>query len=111
LAGHSDGAIMQNMIDAKEIHHLAQLARIKVTEEEVVTLQKDITKIVEYVGSITSLTTDTVDVKSAGVQYNVFRTDEVTNEPRQYTKVLLEEAPDTHQGYLVVKKILNTDDN
>lgn len=110
MAGLADGAIMQNMIDAKEVHDLANLARIKVTAEEVTALQSEITDIIGYVSSIKSLTTNQVETKAPGARYNVFRADEVTNEPRQYTQAMLDVAPHTHEGYIKVKQILNADD-
>ena len=101
---------MQGMIDANEVHDLAKLARIKVTAEEVTALQAEITDIIGYVSSIKSLTTNQVETKTVGARYNVFRPDEVTNEPRSYTDAMLAAAPHTHEGYIEVKQILNTDD-
>lgn len=101
---------MQDMIEAKDVHELARLARIKVTDDEVAALQHEITDIIGYVSSIKSLTTDTVETKTPGARYNVFRDDVVTNEPGQYTDAMLAAAPHTHEGYIKVKQILNPDD-
>jgi Asp-tRNA(Asn)/Glu-tRNA(Gln) amidotransferase C subunit len=39
--------------------------------------------------------------------FNIFRQDEVTNEPDQYTKDILAEMPQTKGRYMAVKKILD----
>lgn len=101
---------MHYMIEENDVHALAKLARIKVTDQEVTALQHEIADIIGYVSSIKTLTTDQVETKSPGARYNVFRADVVTNEPHQYTEAMLAAAPHTHEGYIEVKQILNTDD-
>ena len=95
------------MVEKKDIEHLADLARITLDPEEIASLQTEIESILGYVSEVKNLTTDSVDTKVVGARYNVFREDEVTNQPESYTKVLLDEAPETKDGYVVVKKILN----
>ncbi len=95
------------MVEKKDIEHLAELSRITLTPEEITSLQSEIESILGYVSAVKDLTTDSVDTKVLGVRHNVFRQDEVTNQPESYTKVLLDEAPETKDGYVVVKKILN----
>ena len=97
------------MVEKDDILHLADLARIKVTEAEIPQLQKEINAIVEYVSVIQSLTTDAVETKQLGARYNVFRADVVSNEPGAYTADLLAAAPATDErGYVRVQKILDT---
>ena len=95
------------MVEKKDIEHLADLARITLNPEEIASLQTEIESILGYVSEVKNLTTDSVDTKVVGARYNVFREDKVTNQPESYTKVLLDEAPETKDGYVVVKKILN----
>ena len=92
-----------------DITHLGLLARIEVASEEHAKLQADIDAVLEYVGVISNLELagDTTTV-SPGVQ-NVFRADEVTNEPGVYREALLNEAPKTKDEFVVVPKILNQD--
>ena len=99
---------MQGMQE-KDIRHLAELSRLDLTPEEVTKLQGEIDAIVEYVSVIQSMVTDDVSTKSLGPVHNVFRPDEVTIEPSEYTERLLQAAPHTHDGYVQVKKILNQD--
>ena len=92
-----------------DIQHLAKLARIKVGDEEVADLQKDIDAVLEYVSVIDEITATAEMTKKVGPVYNVFRSDEVTCEPGSHTEDLLKEAPERDGNYLKVKKILNTD--
>lgn len=102
---------MHSIMKAHEIEHLASLARIQLSPEEITNLHSEIQDIVGYVSAVQSLTTEAVSTKTLGARYNVFRSDEVTNTPREYTDRLLAAAPETHDGYLVVKKIINQDES
>jgi Asp-tRNA(Asn)/Glu-tRNA(Gln) amidotransferase C subunit len=45
-----------------------------------------------------------------GARFNVFRADEVTNQPDQYTEALLAEMPQTSGRLMKVKKILTIEE-
>lgn len=93
-----------------EILHLGELARIKLGDEEVEKLQGEITNILEYVSAVDEAVTDAALQKKVGVVHNVFREDEVTNEPGSFTDDLLASMPETKGRFLKVKKILNPDE-
>jgi aspartyl/glutamyl-tRNA(Asn/Gln) amidotransferase C subunit len=44
------------MISREEIQNLAELSRLKLTDEEIATLRKDFDSILEYVGQISAVT-------------------------------------------------------
>lgn len=112
MAGKRVGVIIINMVEKEDIQHLADLARIKVTDDEVPKLQKEINAIVDYVSVIKSLTIDSVETKKIGVRYNVLRVDEVSNQSGQYTGDLMKAAPAVDdRGYLKVQQILSTEEN
>lgn len=95
----------------EEILHLASLARIKLTDEELQGLETDLPKILDYVSVVSDIVGTDVDLSpEIGARYNVFREDEITNEPAEYTEALLGEMPETDGQFLKVKKILNTED-
>jgi aspartyl-tRNA(Asn)/glutamyl-tRNA(Gln) amidotransferase subunit C len=95
----------------EEIEHLAHLARIRLTPEELTSLETELPKIIDYVGVVSSIVADSADAKpQVGARYNVFRKDEVTNQPGEFTKDMLAEMPETKGDYLKVKKILQTDE-
>jgi aspartyl/glutamyl-tRNA(Asn/Gln) amidotransferase C subunit len=101
-------AMMPNM-ETKDIKHLASLARIRVTDTEAEALKKDIDSVLDYVSVVSSITAADGLTQKVGARYNVFRKDEIINEPGEYTETLLNEAPHRQGNYLKVKKILNQD--
>ncbi len=87
------------------------MARIRLTEQEIADFETELPSIIGYVSAVQELVGDAADSAPAvGVRHNVFRADEVTNEPNEYTEAMMAEMPKTHGRYLEVKKILNTDD-
>lgn len=95
----------------EDIAHLANLARIRVTPEELQTLESELSTIVEYVSTVTDIADEADDSsKVLGARFNVFRADEVTNQPNEFTADILAEMPYTDGRYMLVKKILKTDE-
>ncbi len=95
----------------EEILHLASLARIRLTDGEIKDLEVELPKIIDYVSVVSDIAGEEIDSEPhVGARYNVLRKDEVTNEPGQFTEDLLKEMPDTQNGFLKVKKILQTED-
>jgi len=95
----------------EDIEHLARLSRIALTEAEVAGFQKEISSILEYVGAVNAIAADEADtIPLVGTHYNIFRADDVTNEPGSYTEALLAAMPATDGRFMKVKKILNQDE-
>jgi aspartyl-tRNA(Asn)/glutamyl-tRNA(Gln) amidotransferase subunit C len=93
-----------------EIQHLAKLSRIRLTDSEIESLEGDLSAIVSYVSTITDLVGDDAQTgPQLGARSNVFRKDEITNEPNQYSEDIIAEMPATEGRFLKVKKILNTE--
>ena len=93
------------MMDKNQIEKLAVLARIKVPEEEIPKLQKDIENILEYVGELSAAPTLGAAAEKPFLR-NIMREDENPHETGLYTENILENSPRHEKGYLVVKKIL-----
>lgn len=93
----------------EEIQHLGTLSRIKLTESETGKLKQEIDSILDYVGQVNDLASDSDITKKIGVVHNVFREDEVTNKPGSYTKDIVDAFPEKTGNFLKVKKILNPD--
>ncbi len=100
---------MMPTMELAEIKHLASLSRIRITDAEAQDLKQDIDAVLAYVSVVSEITSTDDITPKVGARYNVFRKDEVTNEPGSYTEVLLREAPAREGDYLKVKKILNQD--
>lgn len=96
------------MISREEIQKLAELARLKLTESEEISLQKDISNILEYVGQVSATA-----VSGGGVSYtplsNVMRADSVrdAHDPLAAKReALLEALPRREGDYAAVRKII-----
>ena len=91
-----------------DIEKLAELARIELTEEEKARYASEIGSILGYIERVQNA--DVGDARPAdrevGVVKNVFRGDVDVHESGMYTKSILEEAPDTKDDFVKVKKIL-----
>lgn len=98
-------------MNREEIAHLGTLARLSLTEAELVRLEAELSAIVSYVSTVTNIAGEAEDsAPTVGARFNVFRADEVTNEADQYTEALLSEAPERSGRYLKVKKIIALDE-
>lgn len=90
----------------EDILHLADLARIELTEQEVERFSKEFDSILGYVASIKDLASQASPEEKLGVVSNVLREDEDPHAPDLYTEDLLAAAPDRVGRYVRVKKIL-----
>lgn len=98
-------------MERTDIEHLARLARITLDESEKATLANELPSILDYVGVVTDIAGDNTESEpQVGVRYNVFRKDEATNRPDQYTADILAEMPHTEGRYMKVKKIISQDE-
>lgn len=92
---------------AEDTKHLASLARIELTEQEVATYTDEIAQIVDYVSVVSELAADEAGADpQVGARYNVLRADVVTNKPEEYTNDALREMPRTSGRHMLVKKIM-----
>ena len=94
----------------EEIQHLAQLARIELSDPETETLNQEIDSILSYVGVINSLAVEG-QAPTPGPVSNVWREDVVVEKSADEVETLLEAMPERDGRYLKVKKILNQEDN
>lgn len=91
-----------------ELQHLARLARIRLTGEELAHFAGDISSILAYVSAINAITAeDTTERPVVPAVHNVFRVDEVTNEPGTYSDAMIAAFPESEGRFLKVKKILD----
>lgn len=88
-----------------DVAALAKLARLEVSTEELGRLEKEIPDILAFVETIQSVSGDVVP--EAPEVRNVMRADENSHESGVFTKTLLDAAPASEEGYLLVKKVLH----
>ncbi len=83
---------------------LATLARLKIGEEEMTRLLKDMESILGYVKQVEEA--PITEFVQTFDHINVSREDVATETPEQYTDALLDEMPKRQGAFLEVKRIL-----
>ena len=94
------------MISAEEVKHIAKLARLELTEEEVAKMQKDLSAILDYFNLLEKAPKPEISVNNAGEGLKVMRKDEEGIRDADLAEKLIESAPDKKDGYIKVKAIL-----
>lgn len=92
------------MIERKTVEKLAALSRIALTEEEKDSFVDEIDAILGFVGQVEGVKVDSSVPNH--ILNNVFRADGEPHESGIFTDTLLKEAPETKDGFVKVKKIL-----
>ena len=93
------------MISKEEVLHIAKLAKLKLTEEEVELFQEQLGKILEYFRKLEEVDTDDVEpLKHVITAGNVFREDEPQESIR--LEEALKNAPKRRDGYFEVPKVI-----
>ncbi|MEX0931637.1 MAG: Asp-tRNA(Asn)/Glu-tRNA(Gln) amidotransferase subunit GatC [Candidatus Paceibacterota bacterium] len=95
------------MITEKDIHALADLARLKLTLEEEHKLTQDIDAILGYVGTIASVSVPDASSVDEYQPHNVLREDTDAYKADTFTEALLNEVAERQERSVVVKKILS----
>lgn len=93
------------MITNKDIQTLASLARLEVSSDQCDSYAKDFNGILSYIDTLSQVEVSVQDQDSY-VLTNVVRDDELSYEAESFTEDLLDEAPDSQDGYVKVPKIL-----
>jgi aspartyl-tRNA(Asn)/glutamyl-tRNA(Gln) amidotransferase subunit C len=92
-------------ISKDEVQHIASLARLDLTEDEIEQLQSDLSRILEYVDQLSALDTSAVPPTAhVVVQEDVLRDD--VPRPSLPTEDVLANAPHAEEGYFRVHAVL-----
>lgn len=95
------------MLSKKEVEKIANLARIGLSEEELERYRKDLSEILDYVAKLKEVNVDNIEPTSHSVTINnVLRQDKVQIESSEVIEAMLEQAPDTNEGFIKTKAIL-----
>lgn len=92
-------------LSEKKVKHVATLARLGLTDKEVVKFQNQLSSILEFVRQLNEIDTSAVLPTSqvTGLE-NILREDRVKKSLDR--EKVLENAPDTYQGFFKVKAVL-----
>jgi aspartyl-tRNA(Asn)/glutamyl-tRNA(Gln) amidotransferase subunit C len=92
-------------ISKQEVEHVAQLARLEITEAEKEAFSKQLSSILTYVEKLKALNTEGVEPTATVLeQTNVFREDK--SRPSLPVEKAMVNAPESEAGYFLVPKIL-----
>jgi aspartyl-tRNA(Asn)/glutamyl-tRNA(Gln) amidotransferase subunit C len=93
-------------IGTTQVERIARLARIHLSPEEIAKMSVELGQIVEFVEQLQSIDiTDVEPTDQVTGLVDVWREDEVI--PSVGRDALLKNAPQTKDGYIVVKRVLN----
>lgn len=93
------------MISKEEVLHIAKLAKLKLSEEELEMFQEQLGKILEYFKKLEELNTENVEpMKHVIETKNVLREDEL-KEPISQEEAL-KNAPKSKDGFFEVPKVI-----
>lgn len=92
-----------------DIVHLGKLSRLKLSPEEIDHFTSEIDAILEYVSTLEGIVSEAAPEAKVGPRCNVWRNDEVTNEPGKYSETIIKAFPNASGRYLEVPKIISQD--
>lgn len=99
------------MISKDEVKHIAHLARVELTADELEHIGKDLSKILEYVNKLNTIDTKDIAPLNGGTDLmQQTRADVQTDEVKEIsnpetTAMLVNAAPAKQDGYVKVKSV------
>lgn len=94
-------------MDSKEIEKIAQLARLKLEEEEKIALTKDLSSILNYINQIENLDTTSIREEDLFHQSIKVMRKDIKNDTLERDAVK-DFAPVYENGYIVVPRVIET---
>ena len=94
------------MISKEEVEHIAELARLELSENEIVKMQKDLSAILDYFDLLKKAPKPETQPAFAKALAGEARKDEILQRVEGLSEKLISAAPDKKDGYIKVKAIL-----
>ena len=92
-----------------QVEHVAELAKLKLTDDETNLFQEQLSAILEYADRLDELDTESIPPTASVLPlHSVMRPDEP--QPSFGRDVMLENAPDAEDGLVKVKVVLDADE-
>lgn len=97
-----------NIITVEEVKHLAKLANLNLTAEQLNKIPRELSSVIDYMSKIQSLnTTGVIETSQVTGLENIFREDEIEKKRMFSQEEALSNAKDTYNGYFKVKAIFD----
>jgi len=94
------------MISREEVQHIAKLARLELTEQEIEKMQKELSSVLDYIEKLKEVDVSGIESKVRATDLeNVMRTDEAGNFDPGMSEKLLNEAPEKKGNHIKVKSV------
>jgi aspartyl-tRNA(Asn)/glutamyl-tRNA(Gln) amidotransferase subunit C len=99
------------MISKDEVKHIAELARIKLTESQIEKYQKELSGILDFVGKLSEVKTENIQpIKQITGLESVFRKDENRGLLDQNQgQTLIKQVPEHRDCFVVVPEVIKRD--
>ena len=95
------------MLSEKDVKHIASLARIELTEQEVLRFQEELASVLEYFEILAEVDVSQVEPMTHSVRMqNIYRKDAAKPQDVKAAEKLVKAAPKQQKGYVQVKPIL-----
>ena len=95
------------MISKEEVKHIAKVARLGLTRNEIKKFQKELSTILDYIEKLKEVDISKIEPTSHSIlMENVMREDQTESQKSKVkSQKLIDLAPETKNGYLKVKSI------
>lgn len=95
------------MLTKELVIHIANLARLELTDEEIIKMQKDLAEILGYIDQLNKVDTSGVDLQKTELALqNVLRDDAAVSQTPETNEKMLSQAPNRDGSHIKVKEIL-----
>lgn len=84
---------------------LAKLARLSLNDEQLYSLEKDLTSIVSFIDQLKEINTEKIDPTSNSLNQDLILRDDIA-ENKLSNEDLLRNVPDSELGFFVVPKVI-----
>ncbi|MCD6270756.1 Asp-tRNA(Asn)/Glu-tRNA(Gln) amidotransferase subunit GatC [bacterium] len=94
------------MLSKEEVKHVARLARIKLTEEEMQKMQGELVKILDYIEKLKELDVENLEPTTHSILIkNVFREDKPEEKSKEEGEKLIQLAPQQEGRFIKIKSV------
>jgi aspartyl-tRNA(Asn)/glutamyl-tRNA(Gln) amidotransferase subunit C len=96
---------IQMPVSSEQVRHIAKLARIAMSEEELARLEPELNNILGWVEQLAEVDTDGVEPLTAVIEQKLRLRDDVVNDGNIRDEVLAN-APEAQHGFFAVPKVI-----
>jgi aspartyl-tRNA(Asn)/glutamyl-tRNA(Gln) amidotransferase subunit C len=92
-------------VSSEQVRHIAKLARIAMSEEELARLEPELNNILGWIEQLAEVDTDGVEPLTAVIDQKLRLRDDIVNDGNIRDEVLAN-APDAQHGFFAVPKVI-----